>query len=367
MSVIQPTPSQAAVILKKFLAEKNLDIKLSDAQEALARMSGYASFSVLTSAIPLRGHTTTQRGSSLPSTEDVEVAMLFSIGGRYHGDDDDTVMHVWTTEGELTAIDVFKAEILSYGERDDESLVYITSTDLLGRRINGTFVFEPTFQYTKPKQALCKKCNSALDIDLYCSDETCPYHDWPQHLDDTLLVEQTTAQIEDRFSVHKRTTTLNGLTIATLKEQTEALVAEQANSPQNRALATLTEQLKQAVLETGLLALTPASDGKRSSISESGLELNVTFKTRIGLRLSLEVVFSMKSGQLTASVHTKGGFEDGHQYSIWNNQSDNEFFDEISTTTEDATVLDLVRKVSAVISSQKSGLLQQGHSLYDNP
>jgi hypothetical protein len=54
MKVITPTPSQAAVVLKKFLQQNGLDVQLSVAQEASARMRGYADWQAFVSDVEPR-------------------------------------------------------------------------------------------------------------------------------------------------------------------------------------------------------------------------------------------------------------------------------------------------------------------------
>lgn len=54
MQVIKPTPSQAAVVLKKFLKEQGVEMKLSKAQEAVARMQGFADWQSLAGAMDPR-------------------------------------------------------------------------------------------------------------------------------------------------------------------------------------------------------------------------------------------------------------------------------------------------------------------------
>lgn len=49
MQVITPTPSQAAFVLKNYLKELGIDLKLGQMQEAVARMQGYASWNALAS------------------------------------------------------------------------------------------------------------------------------------------------------------------------------------------------------------------------------------------------------------------------------------------------------------------------------
>jgi hypothetical protein len=51
MQVIKPTPSQAAFVLKKFLEEHGVSMKLSKTQDAVARMQGYANWNALASEI----------------------------------------------------------------------------------------------------------------------------------------------------------------------------------------------------------------------------------------------------------------------------------------------------------------------------
>ncbi|MDO8414732.1 MAG: hypothetical protein Q7S87_00825 [Agitococcus sp.] len=208
MSVIQPTPSQAAVILKKFLAEKNLDIKLSDAQEALARMSGYTSFNVFTSAIPLRGPALETAMPSASPLAAVEGLMLFAVSGRYHGDDDDTMEHFWASEETPSATDQFKAEMISYGTGLNEDNVYITASDCLGKMVNGVFVFEPAYSPKKREALSCKKCSTEIGPDGYCQDETCPYHGWPQKVDEADLSSETRTSLETKYDTLKRASTV---------------------------------------------------------------------------------------------------------------------------------------------------------------
>ncbi len=47
MHTITPTASQAAVVLKKFLAEQGIELQLAKAQEAIARMNGYKDWQAL--------------------------------------------------------------------------------------------------------------------------------------------------------------------------------------------------------------------------------------------------------------------------------------------------------------------------------
>lgn len=54
MKVQAPSPSQAAVVLKRFANEQGCTFKLSQAQEAVARMYGYASWNAMAADIDTR-------------------------------------------------------------------------------------------------------------------------------------------------------------------------------------------------------------------------------------------------------------------------------------------------------------------------
>lgn len=54
MQAIKPTPSQAAVVLKNFLKEQGVEMKLSKAQEAVARLQGFANWQSLAGAMDPR-------------------------------------------------------------------------------------------------------------------------------------------------------------------------------------------------------------------------------------------------------------------------------------------------------------------------
>jgi hypothetical protein len=147
MNIIEPTPSQAAVVLKKFLAAAaNVDIKLSVAQEALARTRGYASFQTYVASVPQR---------SAPAAGALKSAagnQLWVVSGRNCGDDDDTVEVLWAND-ESDACLQFKLRICDYSdlpemyafEDDLDRPIYVVSSSLLGRVTDGHLVLEENF------------------------------------------------------------------------------------------------------------------------------------------------------------------------------------------------------------------------------
>ena len=49
----------------------------------------------------------------------------------------------------------------------------------------------------------CQKCGSPV-VDDYCANNTCPYSNWPQHVELDDLTEMTTQEIEEEYGVSKR-------------------------------------------------------------------------------------------------------------------------------------------------------------------
>ena len=62
----------------------------------------------------------------------------------------------------------------------------------------------------------CQKCGSDLEVastryvpghtfdQVYCSDATCPYHDWPQFVGLNDLYDMGAAELETKYKVNKR-------------------------------------------------------------------------------------------------------------------------------------------------------------------
>jgi hypothetical protein len=54
------------------------------------------------------------------------------------------------------------------------------------------------------KTPVCRKCGTELEAEGWCTDETCPYHDWPQATPETALTGLTSNAIEALYKVKKR-------------------------------------------------------------------------------------------------------------------------------------------------------------------
>ncbi len=65
------------------------------------------------------------------------------------------------------------------------------------------FVIDTYVKRHAAAAATCRKCESPLR-GRYCSDETCPYSDWPQAVELRDMHEMSTAEIERKHNVRKR-------------------------------------------------------------------------------------------------------------------------------------------------------------------
>lgn len=152
--VIEPTPSQAAIVLKNFFAEKGIEVPLNIVQQGLARSRGYSSFNAFVKAVPHRGTTPPAPETPAADFSAFEGYEYWSITGRVPFDDDDTAELIWAAPGQ-DASDIFKERLVPSSAFDDEDEdtdedddqsdepeVYIITETLIGKVIGGKFVFE---------------------------------------------------------------------------------------------------------------------------------------------------------------------------------------------------------------------------------
>ena len=127
MKVIEPTPSQAAVVLKNYFRSLGFDVTLANAQEALARSRGYADWNTLASQVAVRG----SKKKEAPSPVNAEERVLqgpfavFVNGGYY-----DTL----ALYEEATSL----AEVFAAAEDEDRSEPFdcVTIEDALGNVVD---------------------------------------------------------------------------------------------------------------------------------------------------------------------------------------------------------------------------------------
>lgn len=182
MDIIEPTPSQAAVVLKKFLfADAGINLRLSTAQEAIARTRGYASFQAFVADVPHRG------ADSQPALTSATGDRLYILSGRKRHDDEDTTYVIWA-DAEQDAWEQFKLRLcderglpekLAFEEESD--YIYITETTYVGRIVDGQFVLENWCQPPKeaPQSRLLPADGMSLeDLEHELREEYQRYSEW---------------------------------------------------------------------------------------------------------------------------------------------------------------------------------------------
>ena len=150
MKSIQPTPSQAAIVLKKFLAQLGYELKLHTTQEAVARTRGYESFQAFVAAVHHRG-TKPEKTKPLTSAAGNE---LWALSGRLTGDDDDTMELIWAKDL-ADATHKFNLAICNYSDLDasvadqvdieEDETIYLVSSTRVGTLVQGQFHLNPAY------------------------------------------------------------------------------------------------------------------------------------------------------------------------------------------------------------------------------
>ena len=108
MQVIEPTPSQAAVVLQNYLKQRGLALKLSAAQEAIARTKGYSSWNALASAIPVRGEKSARSRKNI-SSEATRAQPAGGVDLQYFMDESERVRNA-DPEVQYALADLLKAK-----------------------------------------------------------------------------------------------------------------------------------------------------------------------------------------------------------------------------------------------------------------
>lgn len=75
--------------------------------------------------------------------------------------------------------------------------------DVGGHYLSGDVLIEVRAQYENDDIGGCKHCDSDLGPGDLCTDETCPFSDWPQNVELEHLDTMTTAEIEAFYGIKK--------------------------------------------------------------------------------------------------------------------------------------------------------------------
>jgi hypothetical protein len=127
MKVIEPTPSQAAVVMKNYLRSLGFEVSLANAQECFARSRGYADWNTLASQVDVRGKKT-KAEAPVASTAERYLTAPFTVfvnGGYY-----DTVAYY----EQATSL----AEVITVMEDEERTEPFdcVTIQDALGNTVD---------------------------------------------------------------------------------------------------------------------------------------------------------------------------------------------------------------------------------------
>lgn len=173
MNIRTPQSGNAARIAKAYLKTLGIELKHAHALELVARLHGY------TDNQAMQADQNFQEPLALVAEGSTDFKMV---------------------SPRQSSVYVTVENISVYIKRDDEGV----SVDLfpLGREMEesmaGTWA-----TYDEARQS-CDKCGSLLNDEGYCTDETCPFHDWPQSVSVEDLQNHPTRYVEHLYGVTKR-------------------------------------------------------------------------------------------------------------------------------------------------------------------
>jgi len=148
MNIIKPTPSQAAVALKKFFASQGVSIKLSMAQEAIAVTNGYPNWNVLAADVPTREVKTIPASGSEQLGEDG--LQLWALSGRVYGADDDSLYLCWAQDADEATLfaKMWLYDVTDPSElpAEDDEPIYINCSEHVGTIEGGKFCLKSSLK-----------------------------------------------------------------------------------------------------------------------------------------------------------------------------------------------------------------------------
>lgn len=269
MNVIEPTPSQAAVALKKFLASKGVNVQLGLAQEAYAATRGYASWNVLATDVPVRGEKKPARvvpaaGTSYPAAEGLQ---LWAITCRISGDDDDSLYMQWGVDGGA-ATEAAKVSLwLDSGNEEetlgdaDQSEIYVITTERIGIIEGGVFKLESNLEPTGGDEP---------DVSVEPATDSAPARLPLEH-----FIDEGTLLLKDRVT------------------------------DSDERLKALHDAIAEAADSSGLLRDWRRQLGRDEWCMEgTGPFVQVSYDIRLSPRFGTEIVLTLRSGEMAAYVRT---------------------------------------------------------------
>lgn len=276
MQVITPTPSQAAVAMKKFFARQGIEVKLSQAQEAIAVSQGYASWNALAAAVPVRGKPVAQAPAAGERIDAPDGLQLWAITGRVSGDDDDSLYLCWGLS-QAAATEVARAQLQDDGglpddEDEDADQLYIICSQQVGHIEEGRFVLAPDMLPSVQEA----RVGTAVKVDP----------------------------------------ALPAPTLEHFIDQSAALARDGVKDGDARLLA-LHAELEDALAATGMLSSWTRQSGRdERCMEEQGAYIQVSYDLAYSDSMATELVFTLRDDFLRAYVRT-WEFKNARDYAIF--------------------------------------------------
>ena len=330
MNIIKPTPSQAAVALKKFFARHNIDIKLSLAQEAIAVTSGYPNWNVLAADVPTREvKAVPSEGSEQLGEEGLQ---MWALSGRVDGADDDSLYMCWAHDEDEAKL---LAKMWLYDVTDPTGLpteeedipIYINCSTLVGTIEGGKFCLSESL---KPA-ALRRDTSAALS-------QPEPYMA-PSPVEGATY-DPTLQELID----------MNGTLLA------NGVVDE------DDRLEAIQNAMYKAALTSGLFEDWTYQDGRgERAIEGDDPFIQVSFDRSMGRKFATEIVLTLRGAKMAAYVRTWQFFDDiepSRNYAIFD-EAGGDFDTDAILPELDAPLSELVQNALAEAQEHKARLREE--------
>ncbi|VTU42490.1 MULTISPECIES: hypothetical protein [unclassified Variovorax] len=274
MNVTQPTPSQAAVVLKNFFRRKSIPVDLGTAQEAVALTRGYASWNVLAANEAPRGGKQRPGAAASKPLASATGDELWVVCGRLGGDTFDEQRSIWAPSGQIAA-QRFQRALLEDDGRIDEGETYDQYDEYYSVLVNS-------------KTLVGKLAGGRFELDA-----------------DTLPEEHVAKEPANPQAPERSEKASESPSLADIEQWSAEVSALKADKED--ALVVLKDRLEKAVDATGLLKAAKRMDGRdeRAIEEDKGspyVQLSYNFK--LSNRFATELVVTLRDDTLAVYVRT---------------------------------------------------------------
>lgn len=195
---------------------------------------------------------------------------------------------------------------------------FVSENDPRGRRVQRD---ERTVVQVAPVESVCcRQCGSELDENGWCVDATCPYSDWPQQVERSDMEAYSTADLEVKYQVSKRTSPYDeDVSQRWLIEDWLAEVADivAVQDPPYAALGVISGSLYEAMTANGLMKGYEHNDGRGEEVFEGDKPfVQVSFGKNLGERFAIELILTLRDNKFAIYIDTWEFRRPGQNYLV---------------------------------------------------